>query len=221
MFRSTRKTIGYVPGAGDRIPEALAELGVTVETIDTKNTSMEQLLQYDAVVTGIRAYNTDPELKHFNSNLLSYVEQGGILLVQYNTNRGLMEGIGPHPFKVTRKRVTVEEAPVSFLQRDNPLLKTPNVLGPQDFEGWVQERGLYFTDEQDRALHKAAGLERPWRGAAGWRIDLLRPRRGTLHIHRYFLLPPAACRRAGCVSPVREPSFEMMNIEWRMANNEC
>lgn len=157
----TAKRVGYIPGAGDLIPDALNEMGVSVEMIDTKNTSLDQLKSFDAVVTGIRAYNTDPELKYFNKTLLEYVKQGGVMLVQYNTNRGLMEGIGPYPFKVTRNRVTVEEAPANLLQRDNPLLKRPNVLGPEDFEGWVQERGLYFTDEQDEHYTKLISWNDP------------------------------------------------------------
>jgi len=146
--------IGYIPGAGDLIPDALNELGLSVDVIDTKNTTLDQLNAYDAIVTGIRAYNTDPELKHFNKVLLQYVEQGGTMLVQYNTSRRLMKDIGPYPFSVTRDRITVEEAATTFLQKDDPLLTYPNVIGPADFEGWVQERGLYFTAEQDERYTK-------------------------------------------------------------------
>ena len=153
--------IGYIPGAGDLIPDALNELGVSVEIIETKSSSLEQLAAYDAIVTGIRAYNTDPELKHFNQVLLQYVEQGGILLVQYNTSRRLMEGIGPYPFNVTRKRITVEEATTNFLQPNDSLLQYPNTIGPADFEGWVQERGLYFTDDQDARYTKLLSWSDP------------------------------------------------------------
>jgi len=147
------RTVGFIDGAGDDVPNALHRLGVAVERIDPSNTSAAELSKFDAIVTGIRAYNTLPALAHFNAVLLDYVEQGGTLLVQYNTAGGDLvldaKKLGPYPFALTRERVTVEEAPTTFLDPAHALLNIPNRLTPADFEGWVQERGLYFTGERD------------------------------------------------------------------------
>ena len=147
------KNVGYIDGAGDDVAKALERLGVTVERIDPASAHAADLERCDAIVVGIRAYNTVKSLARFNATLLSYVESGGTLLVQYNTNGSdlVMDAkkIGPYPFALTRDRVTVEEAPATFLAPTNPLMTTPNQLGPTDFDGWVQERGLYFTGELD------------------------------------------------------------------------
>jgi len=102
--------------------------------------------QIDAIITGIRAYNTRERLKHVQEKLLQYVEGGGALIVQYNVSRGLLiEGIGPYPLTIGRDRVSMETAPVRFLDPEHSLLNFPNKITPKDFEGWVQERGLYFA----------------------------------------------------------------------------
>lgn len=161
--RTTAKRVGYVKGAGDEVPQALEQLGVAVEFIDASTSSarpltVEELKKYDAIVTGIRAYNATKGLKELHPLLLQYVEQGGTLIVQYNTTpRFAVSGVedfqidpatlGPHPFKITRDRVTVEEAPPAFLDPKHPLLNTPNIITAADFEGWVQERGLYFAGD--------------------------------------------------------------------------
>jgi LmbE family N-acetylglucosaminyl deacetylase len=147
------KTVGYIEGAGDDVPKALQRLGVAVERIDPATAAASDLEKCDAIVTGIRAYNTVPALAQFQGTLLSYVERGGTLLVQYNTsgNDLVMDAreIGPYPFALTRGRVTVEEAPVTFLAPAHPLMTTPNRLGQADFAGWIQERGLYFAGSLD------------------------------------------------------------------------
>ena len=149
------KTVGYVEGAGDEVPAALKRLGIAVERIDPKGASADDLDRCDAIVTGIRAYNTIPALAAFQPKLLAYVERGGTLVVQYNTNGNDLvlpaKAIGPHPFALTRDRVTVEEATPTFLAPTHPLWTTPNRLTAADFAGWVQERGLYFAGE----LHPA------------------------------------------------------------------
>ena len=149
------KTIGYVDGAGDEVPAALKRLGIAVERIDPNSTSSADLDRCDAIVTGIRAYNTVSALAGFQPKLLAYVERGGTLLVQYNTNGSDLvlpaKKIGPFPFALTRDRVTVEEAEPAFLAPANPLWTTPNRLTTADFSGWVQERGLYFAGELDPA----------------------------------------------------------------------
>ena len=146
-------TVGYIKGAGDDVPRAIEQLGVKVEMIDAATATLESLSKYDAIVTGIRAYNTNQAMKDLNPLLMKYVENGGTLVCQYNTRSNDMvlpdSLFGPYPFKLTRDRVTVEEAPPNFLVKDHPLLNTPNKITTADFDGWVQERGLYFCGSLD------------------------------------------------------------------------
>ncbi len=146
-------TVGFIDGAGDDVSSALRRLGLAVEHIDPASARLEDLEKCDAIVTGIRAYNTVRALPRFQPLLLAYVEKGGTLLVQYNTNGSDLvmsaKQIGPYPFSLTRDRVTVEEAAPTFLAPTHALLTTPNVIGAADFEGWVQERGLYFAGDLD------------------------------------------------------------------------
>lgn len=147
------RTVGYIEGAGDDVPAALRRLGITLERIDPARASAADLARCDAIVTGIRAYNTVRALARLQPLLMDYVAAGGTLLVQYNTNGDDLvidaKKLGPYPFVLTRERVTLEDAPPTFLAPAHALLTTPNVLGAADFAGWVQERGLYFTGELD------------------------------------------------------------------------
>lgn len=147
------RRVGFVEGAGDEMPRALRRLGVAVETIDPASDRDVDLDVYDAIVTGVRAYNTVAALSRFQARLLEYVERGGTLLVQYNTSGSdlVMDAsrIGPFPFALTRGRVTVEDAPAKLLAPDHPTMRKPNRIGAGDFVGWVQERGLYFAGEFD------------------------------------------------------------------------
>nr|MDQ3100054.1 PIG-L family deacetylase [Bacteroidota bacterium] len=154
--------VGYVKGAGDDVPQAIEELGVHVDLIDAETATLESLSEFDAIVTGIRAYNMNKELKHLNPLLMQYVENGGTLVVQYNTTpRFNVSGvsdmmidpatIGPKEFKIGRGRVSVEEAEAKFLDPTHPLLNHPNKITQEDMNGWVQERGLYFAEELDPA----------------------------------------------------------------------
>jgi LmbE family N-acetylglucosaminyl deacetylase len=145
----TINSIGYIEGSGDDIPVYLQHLGYNV-TLLSDNDLENNLSSYDAIIAGIRAYNTRDQLEYKNKNLLNYVENGGTLIVQYNTYRGLAtEKIGPYPFKISRDRITDEDAPVNILKTGHPLLNYPNKITAEDFEGWIQERGLYFSDEWD------------------------------------------------------------------------
>ncbi|MCI1752482.1 MAG: PIG-L family deacetylase [Flavobacteriales bacterium] len=147
------KRVGYIMGAGDDVPQALEQLGLTVDLIDPKTALPATLANYDAIVLGIRAYNTDNALKSLNPMLMDFVKNGGTLVVQYNTRSSDMvlpdTLIGPYPFSITRDRVTVEEAPPTFLDPTNSLMNTPNKITPKDFDDWVQERGLYFLGNLD------------------------------------------------------------------------
>jgi len=145
--------VGYIKGAGDDVPQAIERLGVTVDMIDPSTATLESISKYDAIVVGIRAYNTEKAMAQFNPTLMKFAENGGTVVVQYNTlSRDMMVPdslIGPYPFKLSRDRVTVEEALPTFLDPKHPLLNTPNTITVADFDGWVQERGLYFVGERD------------------------------------------------------------------------
>lgn len=153
--RTTPMRIGYVKGAGDEVPGILRQLGYIVEEIEDGQLQAGYLQKYAVVVTGIRAYNTRDALAVKNTELTAYVNNGGRLIVQYNTSNGLVtENIGPYPFKLTRNRITVEEAPLTLLQPAHALFQNPNVITAADFDGWVQERGLYFTGDADPAYQR-------------------------------------------------------------------
>jgi LmbE family N-acetylglucosaminyl deacetylase len=142
--------IGYVMGSGDEVPDALRQIGYDVTLLSDADLERADFSKFDAIVTGVRAYNVRKRLKGAQAKLLDYVKNGGTLVVQYNTLQDLaIESPGPYPFKISNDRVTVEEAPVKFLKPDSPLLNTPNKITPADFEGWVQERGLNFTQNWD------------------------------------------------------------------------
>lgn len=137
--------IGYIDGAGDAIPENLEQVGYRVERLKKDQVNASDLAKYDAIVVGIRAFNTVDWLAYKNEELFEYVKKGGTLVVQYNTSHQLVtEKVAPYDLKLSRDRVTVEDAPVEILAGDHPIVNEPNKITPKDFEGWVQERGLYF-----------------------------------------------------------------------------
>ncbi|NNF85801.1 MAG: LmbE family protein, partial [Winogradskyella sp.] len=139
--------IGYIEGAGDAIPESLRQIGYTVTIIDPNSISSSNLSEFDAIITGIRAYNVVDDLKFKQKFLFDYVANGGNLIIQYNTSRGLiMDELAPYDLNLSRDRVTDENAEVRILDKNHPVLNHPNKITEQDFEGWVQERGLYFPD---------------------------------------------------------------------------
>ena len=148
-FATRGRAVGYVAGPGDDVPEALRQMGYRVTLLSDEDLAGD-LSAYDAIVTGVRAYNVRPRLKALQKRILEWVDAGGALVIQYNTSQDLVtEQLGPFPFKLSRDRVTVEEAPVSLLLPDHPLLSAPNRITPADFGGWVQERGLYFPGTWD------------------------------------------------------------------------
>jgi hypothetical protein len=147
--------IGYIMGLGDDIPASLSQIGYDVTLLSEEEVTPENLKQYDAVVLGVRAYNASERMRFYQDALHQYVEEGGTIVCQYNKSYGLTvpsEEITPYPLKISRDRVTVEEAPVTFLEPEHPLLNYPNKITEKDFDGWVQERGLYFPDEWDEAF---------------------------------------------------------------------
>ncbi|MFM8917661.1 MAG: PIG-L family deacetylase, partial [Bacteroidota bacterium] len=149
-FESNSKRIGYIAGAGDEVAQCLSLAGFQVDMLDGKTILNGSLSNYDAIITGIRAYNTIEEIGTWQSTLMQYVENGGTLVVQYNTNNflgGVKSPMGPYPFKITRDRVTEEDAEPTFNIPNHPLLNHPNQITKSDFDHWVQERGLYFAGE--------------------------------------------------------------------------
>jgi len=147
------ESIGYIEGAGDVVPQNLGQIGYKVTIIQPNDIQLTTLQQYDAIVIGIRAFNTVNELQFSYKALNEYVNNGGTVIVQYNTSRGLIDApIAPFSLELSRDRVTDENAKVTFLAKDHPVLNKPNKISESDFDGWVQERGLYFPDKWDNAF---------------------------------------------------------------------
>jgi hypothetical protein len=143
--------VGYIMGAGDDIPAVLKQVGMDVALIPPEKLASEDLSKYETIVLGIRAYDTQKDVVANNQRLLDFISAGGTLVVQYNTgvadfNSGKFT---PYPAELSRARVSVEEAPVEILAPDDPMFHYPNTITARDFDGWVQERGLYFMDRWD------------------------------------------------------------------------
>jgi hypothetical protein len=145
------RRVGYVRGASDRVPEELASIGVPLEVLGGDSLARGDLSRYDAIVIGSRAYETEPALVAHNDRLLAYARAGGLVIVQYQQYQFVDGGYAPYPLTIARPhdRVTDETAPVTALAPDHPLFHTPNEIGPADWDGWVQERGLYFAGTWD------------------------------------------------------------------------
>jgi LmbE family N-acetylglucosaminyl deacetylase len=159
--------IGYYMGAGDEVPAALRQIGCEVKLLEDKDINIENLQKFDAIVVGIRAYNTKDALKFQQPILLDYAKNGGTLVLQYNTSGDIVtDQLAPMKMKLGRTRVTDENAEVRFILPENPLLNTPNKLTTKDFEGWVQERGLYFATEWDASFAAPISLNDPNEKAA-------------------------------------------------------
>lgn len=152
-LRKTGTTIGYVPGAGDDVPACLKQIGYTLTILTDELLDKEDLSRYNAIVTGVRAYNTNDRLPIYYPKLMEYVNKGGNLIVQYNTNgRGesLTNKIGPYPFTISRDRVTDENAEIKITNSKHAAINFPNAITVKDFEGWIQERGIYFATDLDK-----------------------------------------------------------------------
>ena len=151
-IRKKGDRIGYIPGAGDDVPESLGQIGYSVKMLSEPEITAKNLAQFSAVVLGIRAYNTQDRISNWLPELFAYVKEGGVAIAQYNTLADLKTTqLGPYPLEISRDRVTDENAQVRVLAPDNPLMNMPNKITPKDFDGWVQERGLYFPNKWDSA----------------------------------------------------------------------
>ncbi|MGE5508388.1 MAG: NEW3 domain-containing protein [Chitinophagales bacterium] len=139
--------VGYVSSGSDNVPDHLRQMGVDVWLLGAEDLAAADLRRYDTIVLGIRAYLNRPDLVANNQRLLEYVENGGNLIVQYNKTGEWKSAFAPFPLSVGSRRVTAEEAQVTVLQPEHPLFNFPNKLTARDWDGWIQERGLYFPDE--------------------------------------------------------------------------
>lgn len=182
------KRIGYIPGAGDEVQLCLSQLGYEVVTLTDDKLASENLNQYDAIITGVRAYNTNEKLLSFKQKLMDYVAAGGNLIVQYNTNSWagpLSSDIGPYKFKITRNRITDEQAKVNFLLPNHPVFNTPNKITEKDFDGWIQERSIYHAGDWDSNYVAPMSMTDPYEMTVGGVSPKGKPDNGALIIAKY------------------------------------
>jgi LmbE family N-acetylglucosaminyl deacetylase len=158
----TGKYIGYIAGAGDKVPQALEQVGYKVSLLKEADITPENLKQFDAIVTGVRAYNTNDWMNNVYATLMNYAKEGGVLVTQYNTSNfisNIKSKIGPYDFTISRNRVTDENAKVKFLIPNHPVLHYPNTITEKDFEGWVQERSIYHADKIDSNYRRVLSMK--------------------------------------------------------------
>lgn len=153
QIKTGDQKIAYIMGAGDEIPKSLQQMGYSVTIIKPEDLTKSRLENFDVVMTGIRAYNTVQALAFKQQLLFDFVKEGHTMIVQYNTlDEFVTPNLAPYPLKVSRDRVTDENATVEFLAPDHPVLNSPNKITAKDFEGWKQEQGLYYPNEWDNAF---------------------------------------------------------------------
>jgi LmbE family N-acetylglucosaminyl deacetylase len=155
-------TVGYIMGVGDEVPAAIAQLGVKIEMITPEDLAWGDLSRFHTIVTGVRAYERRSDLRANNSRLIDFVRNGGTVIVQYNKFEFNDAQYGPYPAKVSADRVTDEHAPVVMLEAASPVFNVPNTITDEAWEGWVQERGLYFLGERDPRYRDLVALEDPF-----------------------------------------------------------
>ncbi len=192
--RHAGRSIGYLMGSGDAVPEALRQMGYAVTLLGDDDVEKADLAGYDAIVVGVRAYNTRPRMLRQQKRLLDYVEQGGRLIVQYNTADGvLVDRLGPYPFTISRDRVTDEGATMRRLVPGHPLLTAPNRIDDDDFAGWVQERGLYYASPFDPRYETPLSANDPGEPARDGGLLYARHGRGAFiyAAHAFFRQLPA------------------------------
>jgi LmbE family N-acetylglucosaminyl deacetylase len=163
-LKTVGKKIGYIVGAGDKVPEALEQMGYEVTLLGEKELAKNNLQQYDAIITGVRTYNTNVWMNSHYDQLMHYVNEGGNLIVQYNTNNNIgpvRAKIGPYNFDIINRRVTDENAEVKFLKPDHPVLNFPNKITADDFTGWIQERSIYHATNLDPAFETIFSMHDP------------------------------------------------------------
>jgi len=165
--------VGYVMGVGDKVPEAIQQLGAEVRMIDADMLASGDLSQFDVVMLGVRAYERRQDLRANNQRLLDYAAAGGTVVVQYQRTEFNEAQYGPYPAKTTADRVTDENAPIEILVPGHPLFTTPNRIGPDAWRGWVQERGTYFMGERDPRYVDLVRSQDPFPYNAGSKTGIL------------------------------------------------
>ena len=163
-LKTAGSLVGYIAGAGDKVPQALEQMGYRVVMLKQADITIANLKQFDAVVTGVRAYNINEWLSNSYDPLMQYVNDGGVLLTQYNTSNAIgpvKAKMSPYPFNISRNRVTDEDATVNFLLPDHPALNYPNKITQKDFEGWVQERSIYNAENIDGNYQRILSMKDP------------------------------------------------------------
>jgi len=177
--------VGYIPGAGDEVAASLRRVGYDVTLLNDqalREGGAKALAGFDAIVVGVRAFNTNERLRGAHATLMKYVEDGGTLVVQYNTNSRLgplTAPIGPFPFEISHDRVTDEAAAVTFADLKHSVLTAPNEITGLDFEGWIQERGLYFAGKWDPKYQTPLGMHDPGEKALAGSLLWTRHGKGT------------------------------------------
>ena len=152
-IKTNKEKIAYIMGAGDEVPKCLAQMGYSVTVLKAEEITADKLVNFNVVMTGIRAYNTIQGLAFKQKLLFDFVKEGHNMIVQYNTlDDFVTTDIAPYPLKVSRDRVTDENAVITFLEPKHPILNSPNTISSQDFQGWKQEQGLYYPNEWDPAF---------------------------------------------------------------------
>lgn len=156
--------LGYIKGAGDKVPEGLKQMGYQVDFLTEKDLTAANLKQYDVVMTGVRAYNTNEYWENAYPEIMKYIENGGNYVVQYNTASFLgpmKSSMSPYPLLVTRNRITKEEAKPNFLQPNHVLFNKPNKISEADFADWIQERSIYTAETNDPHFEFPLGFSDP------------------------------------------------------------
>lgn len=162
------KRIGYITGAGDKVPASLEQMGYDVVILGDKELARNNLQQFDAIITGVRAYNTNEWMNTYYDKLMKYVQDGGNLIVQYNTSSNIgpvRAKIAPYPFNISRTRVTDEKAAITFLKPEHPVLNFPNKITQEDFKGWIQERSIYHGADWDKNFETILTMNDPGEAA--------------------------------------------------------
>ncbi|MDQ3278254.1 MAG: PIG-L family deacetylase [Bacteroidota bacterium] len=160
-LKTAGKKIGYIVGAGDKVPEALEQMGYEVTLLTDKELERNNLQQFDAIIAGVRSFNANNWMEKYHDKLMQYVQAGGNYIVQYSQSNNFRGKIGPFPLTVVNRRITDENAPVSFLVPGHPVLNVPNKISEADFRDWVQERSLYHAADWDSRFQPILRMNDP------------------------------------------------------------
>ena len=202
------KEVGYLPGAGDSVAEGIAQMGYQVTTLTGADLTTNRLKDFDAVVIGVRAFNVRTDLVSNLPALFAFVAAGGNVIAQYNRpgRDSKNEPFAPYRLELSQERVTDENAPVTFLAPDHPALNTPNKITSADFEGWVQERGIYFPNQWDEHFTPILACNDPGEAPKG-RVARRAIRQRLFRLHRPGVFPPVARGRARRLPAFCQPGF--------------